>query len=254
MHHPCPDDADDLRGRITRIMNISIETMVFLLGAFLLLVGLLGGGLVFKEVRIPKIAGLARVLSSVLGLIFIVLSFYVTNIVNQMEDVTQRKTSEVPSAAKVPAEEAPPQVHDQPTAAVPAPPVHEAQPVPPTLPTPHPVQPTPPPVQPAPQPPRQHAAVDLVLHYYRDLDKRDADAAVAKWVRPPRRLREMINPIEYFHVDGIRLLESDEQTAIVWVAVEGKTYGDAPERWQGQIAVEKVAAEWKITAMDLVQR
>ena len=49
---------------------MTLQTLSFLFGALLLLVGIVGGGLEIKELKIPKIATWGRVVSSIVGLVF----------------------------------------------------------------------------------------------------------------------------------------------------------------------------------------
>jgi PAN domain-containing protein len=50
---------------------MTITTMSFVFGALLLLVGIVGGGFEIRELRMPRVPGLARLVSSVAGVIFI---------------------------------------------------------------------------------------------------------------------------------------------------------------------------------------
>ena len=55
---------------------MSLETMSFILGGILLGAGLFGGGLEIKELKLPHIGTAARVLSSVVGVAFVVLAIF----------------------------------------------------------------------------------------------------------------------------------------------------------------------------------
>ncbi len=57
---------------------MSLETLSFVLGAILLLAGILGGGFEVKELKIPKISGMARLVAMIAGLAFISLAFFKT--------------------------------------------------------------------------------------------------------------------------------------------------------------------------------
>ena len=54
---------------------MTIETLSFILGALLVLAGILGGGFEIKEVKIPKISGVTRFIAMVVGLAFIGFAF-----------------------------------------------------------------------------------------------------------------------------------------------------------------------------------
>jgi hypothetical protein len=54
---------------------VTIEILSFILGALLLLTGILGGGFEAKEVKIPKISGSARIIAAVAGVVFIGVAF-----------------------------------------------------------------------------------------------------------------------------------------------------------------------------------
>jgi hypothetical protein len=53
-------------------MGIGMEAMLFLFGAFLLLTAILGGGFEIKELRVPTVSAVVRVLSGASGLAFVV--------------------------------------------------------------------------------------------------------------------------------------------------------------------------------------
>jgi len=53
---------------------MSLEIMAFVLGAILLTAGLFGGGLEIKELKLPQISGVARIVSGVVGFGFVTLS------------------------------------------------------------------------------------------------------------------------------------------------------------------------------------
>lgn len=50
---------------------MGIETVVFVFGGILLLIGILGGGFEVKELKIPKVTMVPRLLASIVGLVFI---------------------------------------------------------------------------------------------------------------------------------------------------------------------------------------
>jgi hypothetical protein len=55
---------------------MTLQTLSFLFGALLLLVGILGGGFEIKEVKIPQIPGVGRWIASFVGLIFVVVALW----------------------------------------------------------------------------------------------------------------------------------------------------------------------------------
>src|SRR5262249_27765316 len=61
-------DAIDTQGGHRRM---TVQTLSFIFGALLLLVGILGGGFEVKEVKIPQISRTGRWLASAAGLIFL---------------------------------------------------------------------------------------------------------------------------------------------------------------------------------------
>ncbi len=58
---------------------MTIEIVAFIFGALLILIGILGGGFEAKEIKIPKIAGIARFFSFVVGISFILLGISIPN-------------------------------------------------------------------------------------------------------------------------------------------------------------------------------
>lgn len=56
---------------------MELHTMSFIFGAILLVVGLWGGGIEIKELKIPRVGGMARSLSLLIGIIFIFLGLWV---------------------------------------------------------------------------------------------------------------------------------------------------------------------------------
>ena len=54
-------------------MNINLEIMFFIFGAFLVLTAILGGGFEIKELKIPTVSVVVRILSGVAGLVFVVI-------------------------------------------------------------------------------------------------------------------------------------------------------------------------------------
>lgn len=50
---------------------MALDTLIAIFGGLLLFIGILGGGFELKELRIPKIADAARILCSIVGIVFI---------------------------------------------------------------------------------------------------------------------------------------------------------------------------------------
>jgi hypothetical protein len=55
---------------------VSLETMSFILGGILVAAALFGGGLEIKELKLPRIGTIARVLAATVGIGFIALAIY----------------------------------------------------------------------------------------------------------------------------------------------------------------------------------
>ena len=53
---------------------MTLQTLSFILGALLLLTGILGGGFEVKEIKIPKIGGPARLIATIVGIAFIIIA------------------------------------------------------------------------------------------------------------------------------------------------------------------------------------
>jgi len=53
-------------------MQFSMQTLTFLIGLALIVVGIFGGGIEVKEIKIPTLPTLSRILSSAVGLVLIV--------------------------------------------------------------------------------------------------------------------------------------------------------------------------------------
>lgn len=66
---------------------MAIETMAFFLGGLFLAVGLLGGRQASRRLRVPRLSGMARVLSLVVGVLFIGLAIYLKSLPSISEEV-----------------------------------------------------------------------------------------------------------------------------------------------------------------------
>jgi hypothetical protein len=60
---------------VERSVSVDIKTIELLAAILFVLIALVGGGFVVKEVTIPKVPGWARVVSALLGLLFLLLFF-----------------------------------------------------------------------------------------------------------------------------------------------------------------------------------
>ena len=60
---------------------MTLEVLSFILGAILLAVGVLGGGIEVKEIKIPKVTRFVRILSGCIGLVFILLGLLIAKII-----------------------------------------------------------------------------------------------------------------------------------------------------------------------------
>ena len=78
---------------------MTLTTLSFILGAVLILAGILGGGFEAKELKIPKISGIARILAVVVGAIFVGLAFIPpasdTSNTSQSATIANEKTTKV---------------------------------------------------------------------------------------------------------------------------------------------------------------
>ena len=58
---------------------MTLEILSFSFGALLILVGILGGGFEAKEIKIPKVTSLVRFFSMAIGLLFVLIGFFMPN-------------------------------------------------------------------------------------------------------------------------------------------------------------------------------
>ncbi len=117
---------------------MSVDLAVFIFGAILLSIGILGGGFELKEISVPKVGPIARGLAAVAGVVFIAMGI----------SFARPQVAQAPTVASAPAEpaqrplptETPVRLVSAPVAPTPVPPT----PVPPTPipPTPIPQRPT----------------------------------------------------------------------------------------------------------------
>jgi hypothetical protein len=55
--------------------QLDLHTLSFLFGALLIAVAVLGGGLEVKEIKVPKVGSVARLLSAIVGIFFVLIGF-----------------------------------------------------------------------------------------------------------------------------------------------------------------------------------
>lgn len=55
--------------------QLDLHTLSFLFGALLIAVAVLGGGLEVKEIKVPQVGRLARLLSAIVGIFFVLIGF-----------------------------------------------------------------------------------------------------------------------------------------------------------------------------------
>jgi hypothetical protein len=94
----------------------------------------------------------------------------------------------------------------------------------------------------------------VVRQYYAALNRRDVEAARRTWKTPPPRLQDMIQQVDWYRMEDIRLLQGDTSAAQVEVSVIGKRRNQQPERWSGTVELEKISGEWKIAQMRLTRQ
>ncbi len=75
---------------------MSVDLAVFIFGAFLLSIGILGGGFELKEISVPKVGPIARGLAAVAGVVFIAMGI----------SFARPQVAQAPTVASAPAEPA----------------------------------------------------------------------------------------------------------------------------------------------------
>ena len=84
---------------------MNVEILSFILGALLLLIGIIGGGFEIKELKLPKVGGTTRLISIIVGSLFIALGVigidFITGIIGKPPE-----TVVVPNVVNLPLEKA----------------------------------------------------------------------------------------------------------------------------------------------------
>jgi len=62
---------------------MELDTIAFVFGAILLVVGIWGGGIEIKELKIPRVGGMARSLSLLIGIIFIFIGLWIGGFIQE---------------------------------------------------------------------------------------------------------------------------------------------------------------------------
>ena len=96
----------------------STQVMVFLLGAFLIVVGIVGGGFELKEMKVPSVARVPRIIAGVAGAVLIAFSL---GLLPQHSNSPQAPRVDAPQTSHV---DSPPSPQAQAPQAAPAQPTH----------------------------------------------------------------------------------------------------------------------------------
>jgi polyglycine hydrolase-like protein len=88
-------------------MIMSIDTMSFILGGLLVAVALLGGGIEVRELKIPSVGRAGRVLSFIVGAIFIGLAIFLSPREKEKQPSADSAAPAAPQAARQPRERQP---------------------------------------------------------------------------------------------------------------------------------------------------
>jgi len=80
---------------------VTSQTVLFILGGILIVVGILGGGFEVKELKIPQVAGAARILSLIVGIALLGVGFKVEKTVPSQPE-TPRVAAPSPQPAPAP--------------------------------------------------------------------------------------------------------------------------------------------------------
>jgi hypothetical protein len=78
---------------------MTIELLAFIFGIVLLFIAIVGGGFELRELKVPRVGRVARIVSAVAGVIFLALGFSGSSV---------SKSAEPPPASQTPAPTAPP--------------------------------------------------------------------------------------------------------------------------------------------------
>jgi hypothetical protein len=83
-------------------MNINLEVMFFIFGAFLVLTAILGGGFEVRELKIPTVSVVVRILSGVSGLVFVVIGIGLSPLPDPHQEAGQSTDPPAPTEAEGP--------------------------------------------------------------------------------------------------------------------------------------------------------
>jgi hypothetical protein len=89
---------------------MSIELLAFVFGILLLFVAIVGGGFELRELKVPRVGKVARVVSALLGVLFLMVGFSGSTMEPIGQAPAQAKTNETP--VTTPAPPAPPEPAD----------------------------------------------------------------------------------------------------------------------------------------------
>jgi limonene-1,2-epoxide hydrolase/Tfp pilus assembly protein PilX len=93
--------------------------------------------------------------------------------------------------------------------------------------------------------------IRLVRGYYRNLARKNSDAAIDKWESPSsgkqRSLRNIIRGVEYFKINELGLKNVSYNTAQVLADTTGKQRKGRAENWLVSIDLNKSYGTWKIS-------
>jgi hypothetical protein len=108
--------------------------------------------------------------------------------------------------------------------------------------------------EPPPLAPEAEAPDGVVRQYYADLQRHDVEAARGKWQTPPPRLQDLVQQVDWYRIDDMKLLRSAPSAAQVEIVVAGKRFNQEPEQWGGTIELARIAGAWKIAKMTLTKQ
>jgi hypothetical protein len=93
----------------------------------------------------------------------------------------------------------------------------------------------------------------VVRQYYAALNRHDVEGARGKWKTPPSRLQAVVQQVDWYRIEDMKLLRSEPSTAQVEVVITAKRLNQQPAQWRGTIELEKMAGLWKIATTHLTK-